>query len=217
MSTRIQYEFERRKYAQDLIDFDKKFSALFSGKPRTDEFQDGVSHAEFLEYVRYYMNPIAFLTARRAFQTFGGFTSGIGIQYSSSPITLPSPTSSPSPSSPVTNLTPGTRMPPSLILRAADARPTELQDLLPFDGRFKLVLFVGALEEEGEEGEGRRVRVKAVEKGLVGGAVEEGGGTLRKYGPRLEEWVDILSVMVGSRVNSNFTSVPEGLRTHWSK
>ena len=51
MSTRIQYEFERRKYAQDLIDFDKKFSALFSGKPRTDEFQDGVSHTEFLEYV----------------------------------------------------------------------------------------------------------------------------------------------------------------------
>lgn len=46
-----QYEFERRKYAQDLIDFDKKFAALFSGKPRTEENQDGVSHAEFLEYV----------------------------------------------------------------------------------------------------------------------------------------------------------------------
>ncbi|KAK7685710.1 hypothetical protein QCA50_011054 [Cerrena zonata] len=57
------YEFERRKYAQDLIEFDKKFAKLFSGKPRSDEFQDGVSHEEFLE----------------AFQTFGGFTSGIGI------------------------------------------------------------------------------------------------------------------------------------------
>ena len=49
----LQYEFERRKYAQDLINFDKKFSALFSGKPRTEEFQDGVSHAEFLEYVQH--------------------------------------------------------------------------------------------------------------------------------------------------------------------
>lgn len=43
-----QYEFERRKYAQDLINFDKKFSALFSGKPRTEDNQDGVSHEEFL-------------------------------------------------------------------------------------------------------------------------------------------------------------------------
>ena len=44
-----QYEFERRKYAQELIDFDKKFAKLFSGKPRTDEHQEGVSHEEFLE------------------------------------------------------------------------------------------------------------------------------------------------------------------------
>ena len=47
---RVQYEFERRKYAQDLIDFDKKFSALFSGKPRTADNQNGVSHEQFLEY-----------------------------------------------------------------------------------------------------------------------------------------------------------------------
>lgn len=44
---RSKYEFERRKYAQDLINFDKNFSALFSGKPRTQEYQDGVSHEEF--------------------------------------------------------------------------------------------------------------------------------------------------------------------------
>ena len=45
----LQYEFERRKYAQDLIDFDKKFSALFSGKPLTKDNKDGVSHEEFLK------------------------------------------------------------------------------------------------------------------------------------------------------------------------
>jgi phenol 2-monooxygenase len=44
-----QYEFERRKYAQDLINFDRKFSALFSGKPRSQENQDGVTHEQFLE------------------------------------------------------------------------------------------------------------------------------------------------------------------------
>lgn len=46
-----QYEFERRKYAQDLINFDKKFSKLFSGKPRTENNQDGVTHEDFIEYV----------------------------------------------------------------------------------------------------------------------------------------------------------------------
>lgn len=46
-----QYEFERRTYAQDLINFDKKWAALFSGKPRTEDNQDGVTHEEFLQYV----------------------------------------------------------------------------------------------------------------------------------------------------------------------
>ncbi|EED83161.1 predicted protein [Postia placenta Mad-698-R] len=44
------YEFERRKYAQDLISFDKRFAALFSGKPRTEGSEDGVTHEEFMEY-----------------------------------------------------------------------------------------------------------------------------------------------------------------------
>jgi len=46
----VQYESERRKYAQELIDFDKQFAALFSGKPKTLEHEDGVSHEQFLKY-----------------------------------------------------------------------------------------------------------------------------------------------------------------------
>ncbi|KAI6128065.1 hypothetical protein EDD16DRAFT_170149 [Pisolithus croceorrhizus] len=41
------YELERRKYAQDLIDFHKRYAALCSGKPRTLVDQDGISHEEF--------------------------------------------------------------------------------------------------------------------------------------------------------------------------
>lgn len=51
-----QYEAERRKYAQDLIDFDKKYARLFSGKPRTPENLEGISHEEFLEYVNRYIS-----------------------------------------------------------------------------------------------------------------------------------------------------------------
>ena len=43
-----QYEQERRKYAQDLIEFDKEYAALFSRKPRTAENVYGVSHEQFL-------------------------------------------------------------------------------------------------------------------------------------------------------------------------
>jgi len=42
------YELERQKYAQDLIDFDREFSALFSGKPRTSDNEKGVTHEQFL-------------------------------------------------------------------------------------------------------------------------------------------------------------------------
>ena len=44
----VQYESERLKYAQDLINFDKKWSKLFRDKPQTEENADGVSHDEFL-------------------------------------------------------------------------------------------------------------------------------------------------------------------------
>lgn len=47
----MQYEFERRKYAQDLIDFDKKWSKLFSGKPRTETNKNGVSPEEMMKYI----------------------------------------------------------------------------------------------------------------------------------------------------------------------
>lgn len=47
------YTLERQKVAQDLIDFDRKFSALFSGRP-TEDIQDetGISLVEFKEVSR---------------------------------------------------------------------------------------------------------------------------------------------------------------------
>ena len=44
-----QYEFERRTYAQDLIEFDKEYAHLFSAKPQTVDNPNGVSHTVFLQ------------------------------------------------------------------------------------------------------------------------------------------------------------------------
>jgi hypothetical protein len=62
----------------------------------------------------------------------------------------------------------------------------------------------------------RRARVREVEEGLVGAGDSE-AGVLVKFGKKLDEWVDLLSVMVGTKETSNYTSVPEGFRSHWSK
>ncbi|TDL26709.1 hypothetical protein BD410DRAFT_825808 [Rickenella mellea] len=182
------YEFERRKYAQDLIAFDKEFSRLFSGKPRTEENQDGVSHEQFLQ----------------AFQTFGGFTSGIGIHYAPSVLTNTTHETV------ATNLTVGMRMPPQVVVRAADARPYELQDLLPADTRYKVLIFAGDITEEGQ-----RTKVQALEKEM--GRPE---GFLKKYTPDgapRDAIFDVLSICVGKKETINFTDVPELFRTHWSK
>jgi phenol 2-monooxygenase len=47
----FQYESERRKFAQDLINFDKLYAALLSAKPQTEENQGGVTSEVFSQYV----------------------------------------------------------------------------------------------------------------------------------------------------------------------
>lgn len=46
------YELERRQIARQLIAFDHKFSRLFSGRPATDDSNEGSSMSEFQEAFR---------------------------------------------------------------------------------------------------------------------------------------------------------------------
>ncbi|KAF7302055.1 hypothetical protein MIND_00772000 [Mycena indigotica] len=170
-----QYESERRRYAQDLIDFDVKFASLFSGKPRTELNMDGVSHQEFLQ----------------AFQTFGGFTSGIGIRYEESLVV------SYANQQYATKLAIGQRMPPQVVVRAADFRAMELQDLLPSDTRFKLLFFTGDAETS---------MLEKLAQGVQ--------SILAKYGTVA---IDIISIVKSKRPNFSFLELPEELRPHWSK
>ncbi|EJC99941.1 uncharacterized protein FOMMEDRAFT_22425 [Fomitiporia mediterranea MF3/22] len=185
------YEFERRKYAQDLIDFDRKWSKLFSGKPRTEQNKDGVSHEEML----------------KAYETFNGFTSGTGIQYAPSPITNGKFQDL------ARNLRIGMRMPPQIIVRVADARTYELQDLLPSDTRFKVLVFAGDLGYESQ-----RINVdKFVEESTAP------SGFLSRFGRRRgpdSEWnevFEVLTILIGVKESVDYTCVPSALRPHWSK
>ncbi|TFK48390.1 hypothetical protein OE88DRAFT_1664163 [Heliocybe sulcata] len=175
------YELERRKYAQDLIAFDRKFAALFSGKPKSADNPDGVDQEEFLA----------------AFRTFGAFTSGIGVHYARTIITDPTHQSS------AANLVVGQRVLPHAVVRAADARPFEVQDLLPADTRFKVVVFTGDIADAGQR---ERVNVFA-------GKLDREGGFMRKR----KEAYDVLAVCKTRKEDVNYTDVPAVLRPHWSK
>ncbi|KZT07245.1 uncharacterized protein LAESUDRAFT_758651 [Laetiporus sulphureus 93-53] len=180
------YEFERRKYAQDLINFDKKFATLFSGKPRTEDNEDGVSHEEFLE----------------AFQAFGAFTSGIGVHYQPSAIVNTKHQSFAS------NLIIGQRVLPHVFIHAANFQPVEMQDLLPSDMRFKVLVFTGDTTD--------KTQLKSIRS--LAKELAEPERFLNRFGHgRSGAVFDILSISSAKKRQSNYTDVPEILRSHWSK
>ena len=72
----------------------------------------------------------------RAWQAFGGFTSGIGVHYE------PSTLSAPQHQVAASKLIVGEGLISHVFVRATDGRPYELQDLLPSDTRFKILVFV---------------------------------------------------------------------------
>lgn len=91
---------------------------------------------------------------------------------------------------------------PQIILRAADARPFEIQDLIVADTRFKIIVFTGPTENN-------RVlqsAADALEKALA-----------KAYPTKMTEAVDIISVCTGEVREISYNSVPAILRSHWTK
>ena len=144
------YQSERRRVAQDLINFDHRFSRLFSGRPAQDVMDtEGVSMEVFKD---------AFLKGNL-------FASGLSVNYGPSTLVAKSGDaaeqgdgSTPATSDLVKDLTPevfekkqalatglpvGMRFNSFKVLNQACARPWHFQERLKADGRFRVVLFAG--------------------------------------------------------------------------
>lgn len=159
------YESERRKIAQDLIEFDHKFSRLFSGRPAKDVADEaGISMSEFKE----------------AFVKGNLFASGVAVDYGGSVLVAKSECVRTDLMSDMdknlngqfdqdqnqkqdvdrekeqhlkwkgavktkqevaTNVKIGMRFPSFQVLNQADARPIPFQSLLKSDSRFRIILF----------------------------------------------------------------------------
>ncbi|KZT01969.1 uncharacterized protein LAESUDRAFT_730674 [Laetiporus sulphureus 93-53] len=180
------YEFERRRFAQELIDFDKKWAALFSGKPRTESHQDGVTQEEFLE----------------AFNTFGLFMSGIGVHYILSAVVHTQHQAYAS------NLIIGQRMVPHTFVRAADARPYEIQDLLPADTRFKIIVFTGDARDKSQLDRVMKLAADLEHPNAFLNRFSKGG---------IASIFDILCISAAKKGSLSYTDLPVLLRPHWSK
>ncbi|KAI0296545.1 FAD binding domain-containing protein [Multifurca ochricompacta] len=167
------YEFERRKYAQDLISFDKTFSALFSEKIGDDSKGHGPTHEEFIG----------------AFQDYGNFSSGVGVHYAPSQIIEPTYQAAAS------NLIIGQRLLPHVLVRAADAREVNIQDLAPADTRFKLFVFPGEHTQ------------------TVAAYLDNS----QRFFYKRRDAFDVITILQGTKSTVNYLGVPLVLRSHWTK
>ena len=114
------YVTERRKTAEELIEFDKAFTKLFSSK---NGMQNGISAA----------------AAAAAFKESGRFTAGVATKYSESLIVERDPSANFETS--VLKL--GMRFPSAYIVRQSDALSMQLVRAMPSDGRWHIVIFGG--------------------------------------------------------------------------
>ena len=123
------------------------------------------------------------------------FTSGIGVHYGPSSIVNPAHQALAS------NLIVGQRVLPHVFVRCADARPVELQDALPADTRFKLLVFLGAADAR-----------------TLAEKLERADGWFRRFGGA-DPWrvFDVLTICAGSKHEVSYTDFPKALCSHWSK
>ncbi|KAL4889516.1 FAD binding domain-containing protein [Aspergillus ambiguus] len=120
------YQIERQANAQQLIDFDRKFSTIFSGQ--VDTADSGMSHAEFVQ----------------TFNTGNGFTSGCGVEYNESMIVdrcFPTGSFDPVKGTDYLSgiLRPGRRLLNIKLMRHADGWHRDIQDDLESTGRFRIL------------------------------------------------------------------------------
>ncbi len=184
------YETERKRVAQDLIDFDHRFSSLFSGRPAKDVMDaEGVSMETFKD---------AFLKGNL-------FASGLIVNYGPSPI-VAKDTKDETPVAPkqalATGLPVGMRFNSFKVLNQACARPWHFQEWLKADGRFRVVLFAGNILDAAQKSrvDAFCARLDAPESFLH----TSGGDTLHKDGDdgRTHRAVEVLTIHSAKRTET---------------
>ena len=120
------YDLERGKVAADLVEFDRNWTKLISGK-HSDSGDTAVDQ-----------NKIS-----NAFKQASKYTAGLTAKYSDSELT----SAASSKQDLAANIIVGMRFPSSQVIRFCDAKPMQLARALKADGRWRIVIFAGDLQE----------------------------------------------------------------------
>ncbi|PYI16408.1 hypothetical protein BO99DRAFT_466008 [Aspergillus violaceofuscus CBS 115571] len=181
------YNIERHANAQQLIDFDRKFSTGFSDKVGTADSKSGISHAEFVDM----------------FSTGCEFTSGCGVEYVESLAVDQTP--SPGTAKPVVSghdylsgiLRPGRRLLNVKLKRFADGAHRDIHEDLASTGRFRILslLSVDLLDPTG---------VSAT-------AVKDAADLIQQFPPSLLEQIVVHPELPGA---VSWTNIPACVKEH---
>ncbi|KAL4862090.1 hypothetical protein BDV12DRAFT_207458 [Aspergillus spectabilis] len=177
------YHIERQMIAQQLIEFDREFSSMFSGKMGYTEKEVGdLTHDQFLE----------------VFSTGNGFTSGCGIEYPDNLLVqkrLDEGVANPIEGTGFLSgiLRPGRRLLNIKIKRHADGYRRDLQDDFTSTGRFRILCLTSddLLESEGTSGQTISFIGRSVIPRFPPSIIEQ--VVIHPKQPRSFEWDDIPS------------------------
>ncbi|KAL7280442.1 hypothetical protein ACG7TL_005372 [Trametes sanguinea] len=178
------YESERRNFAKDLIDFDKEWSKLFIAKRQPSNDSDALTQDEFVH-----------MTLK-----FNSFVTGIGIRY------FPSAIVNPQYQGLASKLIVGERVIPQTFVCAADGRPVEIQDMLPADSRFKILVFGGDIAVTGD--------LNAFKEALI--AMNLSASFIERFGHDGAVF-DVLCFSSGKQQDVGYADFPMFYRSHWTK
>ena len=121
----LSYSAERRKLAQELIDFDREFAAMFSARP-AGAGPDAQRARNPAEVQRYFVKQ-------------GRVTAGTAVRYEPSAICADGTHQGLASGYQI-----GMRFHSAPVVRLADAKPLELSHRITADGRWRIVAFAGA-------------------------------------------------------------------------
>ncbi|PQE31204.1 phenol 2-monooxygenase protein [Rutstroemia sp. NJR-2017a WRK4] len=194
------YQSERRRIAQDLIEFDHKFSRLFSGRPAKDVTDEtGISMEEFKD----------------TFQKGLLFASGVAVDYGTSILIAKEGDATSQGDGTIVsqdmrlrvvgkqdltkNIKIGMRMPSFKVLNQSDARPWHFQERLKSDGRWRIIVFAGDISDSNQMS-----RITALGPKLQ--------SLLTKYtlrGKKIDSVLEVLMIHSAPRIAVEFFDLPE--------
>lgn len=184
------YVSERRKTAKELIDFDTAFSKMMAS-----DVEGAVSSEEFAE----------------GFAKSGKFTTGVSAVYDDSILTADTT------GTVQTAFVNGMRFPSAQVVRFCDSVTMQLSRALPSDGKWRIIVFGGRLDNLKKVNEVRTTPRTLIPKSShspiqIGAYLESDTGPLkpyRRHGECIDAFIEPVLVMYGDRTKFEFKNVNE--------